>query len=604
MSEPIYVYDLSEKHKQTDLRNKESVRFLWDECHLASSLQGLVNRDQARLYLRLNPCVDDFWLEQMTDQGAWMEDRQVEFLRGGIEELLGRFGEAFEGFVVYDERIPATSNLASTIAGAEKRLCLRFDETSGSLYTRLKDAGRLENAVYLMAEDGGPLFTGQGSIPGTDVPSTVSPKNDAYLWLVERYLKTGKTNPRTMGYYIDAFWIQCAFADWPVNHTLTNHDYIIAKGGFFFDLNVWENEAPVDEPGQKPGTDVETLKKILYAANDQLGGKELIHVAGYVPWAYKYTNCHKEGWSAGSQYDAVPAEWKCTEILTSFNAYLDADALSYASMANASFFMHFPLPDRIPQNPPPSEEELRERGILDSEGKIVPRNYYAHYVGDYDAAAWLYWNLPVFWRDPDRGKIPLTWAFNPNLCQRFGYGMKWARDSRTENDHFVAGDSGAGYVNPRNLSEPRRHSGLPGAMHLWEEHSRRYMEQWDLSIVGFVLDGNCPNMTEEGWKAFTKIAPGGLVFHRLPADPGLYEGVPYMEYHGDLPREEASKAAAIAVSKFSPETPNFLCFRSVLMPPSWYVELEREISQRDRGDAMLIDMRTLLYLLKKQLESG
>ena len=67
--------------------------------------------------------------------------------------------------------------------------------------------------------------------------------------------------------------------------------------------------------------------------------------------------------------------------------------------------------------------------------------------------------LPKMWTDPARGTIPLSWAFNPNLCARFPLGMAWPRENRRPNDFFVAGDSGAGYLNPGFLSTPRPHIG-------------------------------------------------------------------------------------------------------------------------------------------------
>ncbi len=36
------------------------------------------------------------------------------------------------------------------------------------------------------------MFLGQGRIPDTDLDSTGSTKGDAYLWLVEKYLRNRK----------------------------------------------------------------------------------------------------------------------------------------------------------------------------------------------------------------------------------------------------------------------------------------------------------------------------------------------------------------------------------------------------------------------------
>ena len=123
-------------------------------------------------------------------------------------------------------------------------------------------------------------------------------------------------------------------------------------------------------------------------------------------------------------------------------------------------------------------------------------------MGDYDAAAWLYQQLPSMWTDPRRGETPLSWAFNPNLCYRFPLGMAWARAHMTDQDFFVAGDSGAGYLNPGLLSPPRWHSDLPSGMDAWERHCQALFDQWDISVTGFVIDGFGPPLTEDGWDAY------------------------------------------------------------------------------------------------------
>lgn len=597
--DPVLFLDLTALF-ELDLADERARRRFYDTTHAAATLQGLVNRDGPRLFLRYNRERDDFWWELMTREGGWLEGREVRRTTE-LSEALAHFRDAFEGLVAWDERVPATSNLASTIAGADRLIAVRHDTAEDSLFHELTTGdGALEVRRTLLAEDGGPLFTGEGAIPGTELPSTGSAKNDAYRWLIAHYLETDRLNPRVLGYYLDAFWLKTWHAEWPINHTLTNHDYIVAERGLVFDLGVWTDEAPVDDPDQRPGTDRETLDLLLRTANERLDGKRMIHVAGYTPWAYKYTDHRSASWDAGGTRGGVATEWLTTEILTSFNAYLDADALSYAAMVNASFYRWHPLPDVLEQNPPPTRERLQAQGILDEEGRIVPANYYAHYVGDYDAAAWLYWNLPEFWTDEARGQVPLSWAFNPNLAERFPIGFAWTRETRTENDFFVAGDSGAGYVNPFHLSEPRQLSGLPSGWKLWEEHTTEWMRRMDLSVVGFVLDGNTPNMRREGWDAYARFAPGGIVLHRAEdfcPRQGVHGDMPYMTMFGDLPHD-ADEAARVIASQLREAMPRFVVMRSVLRSPSWYADVERRLDAMGHSfPRRVVDLPTLLWLV-------
>lgn len=328
-----------------NLSNATTRRRYFDQTQFVTSLQGLANRDTPRLYVRYNATQDDFWWTRMTEANGWLYGCTVENATS-INDLLARFAGVYNGVVVWDERVPATANLASTIAGCDNLLAIRYDTTTGSLYQQTVLTGpQLPVVVRLLAADGGPMFTGQGTIPGTTLPSSGSAKCDAYLWLVENYLKTDKVDPQRLGYYIDGYWLQCYASAGRTSHTLNNHDFVIARRGLVFDLNVWDDETPVDDPGQPPGTDAATLQAILRAAYDRFGGNGIIHVAGFVPWAFKYTN-----WlSAGGTHEPVPTEWRYAEVLSCHNAYMDADAIGLASMVNSSFFQHYPLAASYPQ---------------------------------------------------------------------------------------------------------------------------------------------------------------------------------------------------------------------------------------------------------------
>lgn len=589
--EPVVYCDLTPLVAQ-DLKKDAARRRFWDQTQLAVAIQGLVNRTAPRLFLRYDASADDFWWDEMTRAGGWLAGRPVVRL-GSIDQLLSRFHDSFRGLVVWDDRVPSTSNLASTIAGCDDLLPVRFDPREGSLYRKLTQAGRLPVKVRLLRDDGTPLFNGRGTIPGTGRQSSGSAKNDAYRWLIQQYVKPGKANPQVMGYYLDAYWHQAWHAAGPINHTLTNHDFVIARRGVVFDLNVWDDEAAIDDPNQPPGTDVATLKELLRASYERLQGRGLSHVAGFVPWAYKYTRFP----GAGGRHPEVPTEWRYAEILSCFNAYMDADALGLGAMANASFFQHYPLAPRYEQNPKPTRESLIARGLLDAQGRIVPRRYVAHYVGDYDSAAWLYRELPRMWRDPARGTTPLSWAFNPCLAVRFPLGMAWAQVHRTPNDWFVAGDSGVGYLNPGYLTEPRPHSGLPSGLAAWEEACRKYYGQWDLSLTGFVIDGYARGLDQAGLDAYARFSPDGIVAQKIQRQ-GVHGAMPYLRMATDLSGSPADAARTI-VQLGHGRPPRFLVCRSILQTPTWYAQVEKQLKSLAGDGIRVVDLYTLLWLVRE-----
>lgn len=592
----LYIYDAT-PYLKTDLRNPDEVRKAWDECHFLFSLQGIVNRNRPRLFVRyVNRGVrgkainlDDYWLEKLRQPGEMLADYRLQPI-ASLEDLIRTFRLSFRGVVCSDPNVAATSNVASTISGVESLPCLRFDPRPGSLYDRLVNHGpKLPVIVRLYRGDGSSFFTGRGIIPGTKTPSTGSPKCDAYIWAKEKYLDTGKCSPANLAYYIDAYWLQKPRAGGSItNNTLSNHDYFISKRGFFFDLSPWDDEVPVDSPDQPLDAEQKTLQEIFHSAWKGTDGKKMIHIGGFVPWAWKYTK------RAGGKHDDVPGEWRFAQIASAYNAYMDADALGMSALVNASVYQHMKLDDRYPQSKP-TIEHLKKKGLIDENGKVAPKRYISFYVGDYDSAAWLYQMLPSIWDDPARGSVPLGWAFNPNLADRMPVALVYTRKTKTDNDFFVAGDSGAGYINPGMLQEPREFSGLPQAIEVWREHCLPHYLRWDLTITGFIIDGYAPGLSVENLEAYSTFSPDGIVAQKIPRT-GIYGDMPFkrMDYdiHGDPKR-----AANTILSFVKGDAPQFLFFRSILKTPSWYKSLFAELLSA-RDDISLLDPYSFFLLLR------
>jgi GxGYxY sequence motif in domain of unknown function N-terminal len=281
---PVYRLDVSGLN-QLDLTNPTAARKAWDTLHAAASLQGLVNREGATLFLRHMPETDDFWWDWLRTEGHWLHGRSVIELRD-LADAVKTFAPKLKGVVLYDSQVAATALLASTIAGVEDRLALRHDPAADSVFTQLVKLPEFpKDVLRLFQPDGTPLFTGKGKIPDTTLDSTGSAKNDAYLWAKARYLDAGKCSHEFLAYYMDSHWLTnpAPSSQGPnqglSNTTLANHDFFISQRAFFFDLGVWPEEAPLDDPGQKPGT-------VFYAQKSPL--HDGYHM-GAVGWAAPVT---------------------------------------------------------------------------------------------------------------------------------------------------------------------------------------------------------------------------------------------------------------------------------------------------------------------------
>jgi hypothetical protein len=596
----IHTYD-ARWLQRLDLRDQAQATRVWDTMHVLAALQGRVNRDAPRLYLfycdDFGVETDRFWWDWYRAEDGWLRGIAVENV-ASIEELVLRFRERFDGLVVYDPAVPATSNAASTVAGCDRLLPVRFDPVEGSMYRLLSGRLDLPVRVWLVHPDGSSRFTGSGTIPDLDEPSTGSAKNDVYRWALRRYLEAGRCGPGVAAYFIDAWWLREPRRARADMHTLSNHDYFISHRGFFFDLAPWGDEGPVDDPDQPLGLDRRTLLEVLHALHDRAGGK-MIQLGGFVPWPFKYTTHGGAG-----RHQPVPAEWEFSRLISQFNIYKEADAANHGAMANASFHRHYPLADRYRQpNPRPGIDRWRTRGYVTSDGRVASRFYLGHYVGDYDSPSWLYKAVAAFWNDPDRGSVPLGWAFNPSLAQRAPQALAHAYRHATTNDFFIAGNSGAGYVNARALTV-RPDSGLPSALELWRRHCQEWYQRWDMTITGFVLDGSAGASTETEFAIYRGFSPNGLGTH-FERGPAMRAGIPTCP-ETDLPDDV--RAAAALIARRAGERgngPGFIWARSILKPPRWYAELSRLLREAyPEAGVEVVDPYTFFGLIRLHLKGG
>ncbi len=569
---------------------------VWDRLMEAAALQGLVNRHRPQLYLLLNGNngkIDRFWLARMQHEN-WPPNAKYT-TTSSVSQALRLFRRYVHGVVVWDPNVPATANAAFTCAGVDDLLPVRFDTAKTSLYWQLTNAAHgphLPVKEWLVKHDGEPRFTGTGLVPGTHTPSCGSAKCDVYLWAAAHFLKTGRCRATVMGYYPDGYWITHN-THLPVSRALlSNRDYSVANRAFCFDLSPWADEEPIDDPHQPLGTDYNTLRAILRDGR-KAAARKIITVDGFTPWDEKYTDF------TGGKHGGVATEWRYAEILSCFNACMDADAPGLDSMANASFYQHFPLKQRYAQPALPTVADLRTEGLLTKTGMPRPFHYVAVYMGDYDSSAWFYQMVPGFWADANRGKLPIGWAFDPNLADRFPFGMNYVRTHASANDYFIAGDSGAGYLNPGYLVPPRKWSGLPSGLSAWQKRCEKYYQQWDLGITGFVIDGNAPPMSATVMQAYTRFSKDGVVAQKIPP-VSMVRHTPFIRMSSDLPHNSA-QAAAVILGDNNGTGPTFKVYRAILWSPTDLLNMVSQLSTNQR--IRYVDPYTLFLLAKLQMEN-
>jgi hypothetical protein len=497
----------------------------YDTLIFLATLQGIVNRDRPQLYLLHDyqrwetPGVDTFWLEKYQEAGqpyGWLAETQIIEL-DSFDEVLQTFADQVQGVVLWDPAVPATLNVATTLAGVENLAVLRANSNLQLLITNYLKTKRSLVGLFK---------PGATTLPNSATPSTGSPKTDAYLWAKENYLDTGLANPLFLAYLEDG---------WPAtlyNHQEMSHggvyalerDYVVQQRGFAFDLSPWADEAPNDDPNQPLGTDAALLKTIVEAAEHQ-GGGELIKVWGFIPWYEKYAAPPGLG---SSQHPPIKGEWASTWLFSQHGAYLQGgggDVFGLA-MANISVHKFGPRPSLRTPPAPPSPTELIGQGFLTAAGQVTPdRTFIMFYLGDYDLAhpvATLLANYAASpWQDARRGQIPLAWGLNPALVEDIPGIITYLYESKTREDYFVAANSGAGYLNPDALSEV--------GLARWLGRSGQFYRQYGYDLQGFLLNGNGAAMSQRRLDAFTFLTPAGILTPDFEIDepwPRLQLGTP------------------------------------------------------------------------------
>lgn len=595
----VVFLDLHALH-QTDLNDSTQVLDMWDALHCASTLQGIVNRTSPRLYVRYVTShgidIDSHWWNIYRRKGEWLHAYDS-IPCNRVEDAVATFRSCVKGAVVYDSNVPSTSNVASSVAGAENLIALRYDPRPQSLYSRLVlGESAIPVKCWLVNPDGSSMFTGKGMLPGCDRPSSGSVKCDPYLWFIEKYMKTGRCKGRYAGYYIDQYWRNKPRSAPMNHHLLSNHDFFVSKGGFFFDLSPWADEPATDEPSQPLGTDAATLSELLSQAYRLGKGKEMCYIGGFPAWAYKYTR------RAGGLHEDVATEWQFSEFISHYNAFKDADAIGYGAMANASFWQHFPLKKTYPQKWV-EREQLVSRGLISADGQLAKgKNFIVVYVGDYDASSWVSQCLPRLWDAPERGRLPMMWAISPVLAQRAPHVLHYLRQTASHNDYFVSADNGAGYLMPGTAEYEDSLQGTTDRVRAWERHCQRFYRQWGIDITGFIIDGNGPAMGTRSLDAYSRFSPRGIVPQKCPP-ASLYKGMPVLRSDWDLVSNDPKVAAQVLVDRIRDRGGiPFHWFRCILKSPKWYEETIAE-AKRLNPSIELLDAPSFFELLKWWLET-
>ena len=496
-----------------------------DYSRLFYSLQGLINRDfgmdskhTTMVYAHVQGSYENVWLNYINTTDSILRKSSAAEIGDGLtqvnittwDSLYSTFKDVIKscGIVLWDGNVPATANVAATICGVDGYLPVLAESP---LHKKLvADGVPVKYSLVGMFKDGQ-----QGTkITGASTLSTGSAKNDAYLWAIEKYMN--RCSATYMGYMVDGAaclqgydaypdHISASFMSFERWKQLYNHDYLIARRAFVFDLNPYAGEASTDDPAQVSGkasigADAATLKFILQRRYDRANGA-FGQVIGFPPWWAKYS----KDYGVGSQ-PATYLEWLFTETITCYNLAKEADAAGMTAMTNGSaYYKYVPKKAKYTNNHTALENLTFDKNTF----------YYTIYVGDYDSSAWLKNLIPGYFDDTARGTIPLMWSINPNLSYRVPMAFDYMFDKMTAKDYIVGGDGGAGYIIPEALFHEKplaymgekRPSGNAAAGTLWSNYSKPFYDRFGYEMTGFIINGAQHSITKSIAESISAYSP-------------------------------------------------------------------------------------------------
>lgn len=550
---PLYTYTLSHDGSAAS----------YDEALAAATLEGVINRQAPEVYLlSARDKRPGFWLNVLSTGGRWLEGMQTVPVAdlGGLVRLAG---PRLKGAVIWDPAVPATENVATTLAGVLDAVVL-----SPELAARSLPDWRLPV-----------LKDFRGQFAGKETGST---KNDAYRWAVRELLAKGLCSSRLLCLFEDACY---ARGRGDLGYVVTR-DWAVRNRAFVMDLSPWGDERPKDDPGQRLGLDLETYRMVLAETRRQSAGQHMTELNGFFVFSkYSAMPDHK------SAHEPVPTEWETVYLVTPYNVYQNT---ATSDCYNQSLHSQAP---RVPLHQAHAVRPL----------SLEKKTYLCFLMADYDSGTPLYDFMADHWRDPRRGQMPFAWGVDPTLLDSYPDLIAYFYGTATPADTFTSDASAAGYMNPDRV--PLKD--LP----LFIRHNQRYFREADMTIAPMVLDWDQPTAAVKD--AFRQFAPDGfgtivMDLHggtgALPA-PQVWKGMPVIELSNDAQTgffegaETTASKLAESIRVRGGGLPSFHFVRIVWVDPGNVID-SVELLKRKHPElnVEVLDPYTFLALYRRSLE--
>lgn len=562
----IYVYDLSSAH----VNSKSSE--VYDEEVFISTLQGIINKKGPRFFVYYNLQIavgfENFFQKNSNDKdifaelrkaGQWLDGYTVVTLNT-IDDVINQFKSEITGIVTWDNKVEATVNIATTIAGIEDAPVVMY---GGKLYNKLISS---PNSLTIKVNLNG-QFSGANA------------KTDAYYWAKTNYLDNSRVNCRMLSILEDGY-ARNPERTAPGKYS-SSRDYLVMNKAFVFDLSPWSDERPNDAREQTLGGDYNCYTSILQSAQNVWGNKWAMEIIGFIPWWHKYTTVDGKS----TTHDPVPSEWKTVQILSSYGASI-TQVVDTIGSTNASFHSWAPVAAKMLPQDSPSRET------------IANKTYICYFNGDHDGGT-IDAQFNTVWMDPRRGQIPIAWGIVPWMIKDYPSLYNYLRDTATKNDFLWAGASGASYANPGYIDNA-----------VWKKVNEYYYSRAGYTMTGFILNGNAGTVTnsiESMYRDFSGDGIAGTTGQWITPGFDVRNGnvaTAMIQANIDSANIDSAATTIYNITTGLPNPgsqPNFVMVRSTFAHPSMLEQINKELlSSYPSYNYQAVDPYTFFSLIRQQ----
>ena len=562
----IYTYDMSSYY--VNYKSSE----VYDEALFVSTLQGIVNKKGPRFYVFHDyyPVMqnENIWntinidkniFNELRKPGQWLDGYTIVALNT-IDDVITQFSSDFSEIVVWDPRVDATVNVATTAAGIENTPVVMY-------------GGKMHSKLTASPYNKGISRNFNGQFSGANA------KTDAYYWAKATFLDNALSDRcKIMSIASDGY---SRIPDGvSLNKYVSCRDYIVKNGAFVFDLSPWDDEKPNDSPEQTLGADYNCFTSIMQTAKNKWGNNWPIEIIGFTPWWNKYT-----AFDGKSSHGMVETEWREAQLLSSYNSTMTQIIDNFGS-SNASFHSWAPYPVKMAPQEAPTKKTLENK------------TYICYFNGDHDGGT-LNYCFNKAWLDPRRGQIPIGWGIACGLIRDYPSIYSYLRDTATQNDYFWAGSSGAGYSNPSEMDAG-----------VWKKFNEYYYNRSGFTMTGFILNGNAGIITDSVERMYRDFSGDGIAGHSEQTHNPDFDvrngNVAVATIQSDIDRADADAIASQINSITSGLTnpgkqPNFVLVRSSFaLPSALEASYKKLISQYPQYNYEVVDPYTFFSLVRQK----